>query len=195
MTENNRLKKVLDGLRKMLSQNSDIKNIEIETNFISIKNGKKDIIATLFYVFGLLITPTVLLTMEIIKSQSFYTVILLLLVIFLFGKDFLKILKSETTLTINFLEKNILVEKSNGIFGKYLPKHLITFDSINKSELIEKSISHKYGSTRWRELTIFDKINKKIILTSFKTDYPESYVGQKIKLLIDTIIWTEKQKK
>ncbi len=195
MTENLRLNKVLVGLKKILSQNPDFKNIEIETNFILIKNGRKDIVGTIFYFIVILIVPTVLLIVEVTKNESYYTLILLTLFLYLFGRDFIKILQSETTLCINLLEKNILVEKSNGIFGKYLSKHQIPFEDICKSEFIDKVVHHKYSSTRWNELTITNKSNKKIILTSFNSKYPESYIGSKIKLLIDTIIWTEKQKR
>jgi hypothetical protein len=189
-----RLDKAINGLSKILGRHSDFKNIKIENDTILIDNNKPELFGTILYLAVVLLIPAGLLLYEIVTKKDFYFSLFLLPVfLFLFGRDLFKMIRGDTVLLINLKDKFIVVENINKVFSRYYPKRKILFTDILKVELIEKAVHSKYRATRWTELTMVDTNNEKYILTNFSNKYPESMIAQKVKFLFDVLIWTEKK--
>ena len=103
-----------------------------------------------------------------------------------------KLLRGNTTLTINFKEKYIQADNALTKLKKIFPNKIISFSEIRKVELKEKSISWRQ---QWFQLLVYDKHNNSFVLTDFSMTYPESLIADKVKFLLEVIIWTEKQNK
>jgi len=100
-----------------------------------------------------------------------------------------KMVRSNVRLRVSLKNKELTVENNNGIFKRYFPTQILPFQEISKVEIIDKAVHSKYNATRWKELTVFCKNEKKYILASFDEKYPDSLIAQKVKLLFDVIIW------
>lgn len=72
--------------------------------------------------------------------------------------------RSNVRLQISLKNKELAIENNNGIFKRYLPKQTLTFDEILRAEIIEKAVHSKYSTTRWNEVVVFSKNEKKYIL-------------------------------
>ncbi|MBS0645998.1 MAG: hypothetical protein JSR97_05355 [Verrucomicrobia bacterium] len=196
MVTKTRLDKAITGLKKILERHQDFKSIKIDKNQISIDNDKSEYWGTILYITVVLLVPTILMIFEIAKTnRPYYSLIVLIAFLLLFGRDLYKMVKSNVCLQINFKDNNLNVENNNGIFKKCFPKQTISFDEISKVEIVDKAVHSKYSATRWKEVTMFNKDKQKFNLASFDEKYPDSFIAQKVKFLFDVIIWTEKNSK
>ena len=93
-------------------------------------------------------------------------------------------------MTINFKEKYIQADNSLTKLKIIFPNKTIPFSEISKVDLKEKSITWRQ---QWFQLLVFDKHNNSFVLTHFSKTYPESLIADKVKFLLEVIIWTEKQ--
>jgi len=193
METKTRLDKAITGLTKILERHNDFKSIKIEKGTILIGDSKPEFWGTIFYIAIVLLLPTILMIYEIAnKKEIYFSIIVLILFLFLFGRDLHKMVRSNVTLQINLKKKELTVENNNGIFKRYFPTQTMSFNEISKAEIIDKAVRSKYSATRWKELTVVGKNQKKYILASFDEKYPSSLIAQKVKFLFDVIIWTEK---
>ena len=196
MATNTRLDKAIIGLKKILERYQDFKNITIDNNQILVNNNKPEYWGTFFYIAVVLLLPTILMMFEIAyKSRPYYSIIVLIAFLLLFGRDLYKMVRNNVSLKINFKDHNLDIENNNGVFKRFFTRQTISFDEISKVEIVNKAVHSKYSATRWKEVTIFNKKKQKFILASFDEKYPDNLIAQKVKFLFDVIIWTGKNSK
>ena len=87
------------------------------------------------------------------------------------------------------------VENNHLLLKKIIKIKQFCFDEISKTELVEKSIKHKYNTSKWLRLNIKDRKGNKHILTDFKSDYPDNRLAYDVKFIIEAIISECKCKK
>ena len=189
METKTRLDKAINGLHEIVRRNKKQNQFIFTKDTIIIDNSSSELGAIILLSIILLI-PIGLILYYFAVDKTNLIVLLLLVSELLLVHDFYKLLRGNTTLTINFKEKYIGADNTFTSLKQIFPSNKIPFSEINKIDLKETSISWQQ---QWLQLLAFDKHNKKIVLTDFSKVYPESFIATKVKFLIDVIIWTEKQ--
>ena len=193
MNPNTRLDKTINGLQELVRRHKKLNTFQVSKNTIIINNLKPQILGTIFYVTVLLLLPAGLLVYYLLVDKTNSAIFWLFLFEILFTYNLYKIVRGNTSLTIDFKAKQFEIENNDGLFKKWFLKKIVLFSDIVEVQLKETSIASKYSRTVWLRITATDKVDRKIIFTDLNNDYPESYIAKKIKFLIDVIIWTEKQ--
>ena len=162
--------------------------IQFENEILKINYSRFELWATLFYVIFIIIVPIGFLIYEIIYENDYFTIGLLVIYISIFIFLLRKITLGGNTLEINLKEKYFATENNHVLFKNVFKPKKINFREVVKSELIEKTIKHKYTTSKWLRLSINDKNGKKYILTDFQNDYPENSIAQSVKSFVDVCI-------
>ncbi len=184
-----RLDKAINGLNEIVQRNKKQDKFIFSNDKIIIDNSSPQLGAILLIVLMLLL-PIGLILYYLLADKASSIIFLLLLLEIIFVNDFYKLLRGSTTLTINFKDKYIQADNALSRLKQIFPSKTIPFSEISKVDLHEKSISWQQ---QWFQLTCFDKKSNTILLTDFSKTYPESLIADKVKFLIDVIIWTQKQ--
>ena len=191
MATKTRLDKAINGLNVIVERNNkQDKFIFLKDNII-IDNSSSQNVAILL-ISLILLLPIGLILYYLQADNATSIIFWLLLLEILFINDFFKLLRGNTTLTINFKGKYIQADNALTKLKKIFPNKIISFSEISKVELKEKSISWRQ---QWFQLLVYDKYNNSFVLTDFSKTYPESLIADKVKFLLEVIIWTEKQNK
>ena len=189
MATKTRLDKAINGLNEIVERNNKQDKFIFSKDNIIIDNSSSQNGAILLISLILLLPIGLILYYSQADNASSIIFWLLLLEI-IFINDFYKLLRGNTTLTINFKEKYIQADNALTKLKKIFPTKTIPFSEISKVNLKEKSISWRQ---QWFQLLVFDKHNNSFVLTDFSKIYPESLIADKVKFLLEVIIWTEKQ--
>jgi len=193
MATKTRLEKAINGLTELVARHNKQEQIKISKDTIIIANNSSQFWGTIFYLTLIVLLPAGLLVYYLISDKTNSTIVWLLLLELIFVYQLYKMLLGDTVLIINIQEKYFQADNINGVFKRFFTSKKISFSEITKVELNEKSVSSKGGAIRWLQLSVFDKELHKIALTDFNNNYPESFIAEKVKFLIDVIIWTEKR--
>lgn len=162
--------------------------IQFENNILRINDNRSELWGTLLYVIFIIIVPIGFLTYEILYKNDYLTIGLLILCISIFIFQLKKIILGGNTLKINIKEKYFVIENNHILFKNILKSRKIDFEEVAKSELIEKTIKHKFNTSKWLRLSIKDKKGKKYILTDFENNYPENSIAQDVKNVLEASI-------
>ena len=189
MATKTRLDKAINGLNEIVQRNKKQDKFIFSSDQLIIDNSSPQLGAILLISLMLLL-PIGLVLYYLLADKSSSIIFWLLLLEIIFINNFYKLLRGQTTLTINFKEKYIQADNALTRLKKIFPTKIIPFSEISKVDLREKSISWRQ---QWFQLTAFDMDTNPIVLTDFSKAYPESFIATKVKFLIDVIIWTEKQ--
>ncbi|MEZ4876855.1 MAG: hypothetical protein R2805_04810 [Flavobacterium sp.] len=162
--------------------------IQFENNILKINDNRSELWGTLLYVIFIIIVPIGFLTYEILYKNDYLTIGLLILCISIFIFQLKKIILGGNTLKINIKEKYFVIENNHILFKNILKSRKIDFEEVAKSELIEKTIKHKFNTSKWLRLSIKDKKGKKYILTDFENNYPENSIAQDVKNVLEASI-------
>lgn len=162
--------------------------VQLENNVLRINDNRSELWVTLLYVIFLIIVPVGFLINEIIYNKDYWTIGLLILCISIFIYQLNKIIVGGNTLEINIKEKYFAVENNHVLFKNILKSEKISFEDVDRNELIEKTIKHKFSTSKWLRLSINDKNGNKYVLTDFEDNYPENSIAQDVKNVIDAII-------
>ena len=136
--------------------------IQFENNILRINDNRSELWGTLLYVIFIIIVPIGFLTYEILYKNDYLTIGLLILCISIFIFQLKKIILGGNTLKINIKEKYFVIENNHILFKNILKSRRIDFEEVAKSELIEKTIKHKFNTSKWLRLSIKDKKGKNI---------------------------------
>lgn len=189
MATKTRLDKAINGLNEIVQRNKKQDKFIFSSDKLIIDNRSPQLGAILLILLMLLL-PIGLILYYLLADKASSIIFWLLLLEIIFVNDFYKLLHGSTTLTINFKEKYIQADNALSRLKQIFPRKTIPFSEISKVDLREKSISWQQ---QWFQLICFDKESNTIVLTDFSKTYPESLIADKVKFLIDVIIWTEKQ--
>ena len=189
MATKTRLDKAINGLKEIVQRNKKQDKFIFSNDKLIIDNSSTQFAAILLISLMLLL-PIGLILYYLLADNTSSIVFWLLLLEIIFVNDFYKILRGSTTLTINFEEKYVQADNSLPRLKRIFPTKTIQFSEISKIVLKEKAISWQQ---QWFQLSAYDKNDKIIVLTDFSKAYPESIIADKVRFLIDVIIWTEKQ--
>jgi len=162
--------------------------IQFENNILRINDNRSELWGTLLYVIFIIIVPIGFLTYEILYKNDYLTIGLLILCISIFIFQLKKIILGGNTLKINIKEKYFVIENNHILFKNILKSRKIDFEEVAKSELIEKTIKHKFNTSKWLRLSIKDKKGRKYILTDFENNYPENSIAQDVKNVLEASI-------
>ncbi|MCA0349792.1 MAG: hypothetical protein LCH35_11095 [Bacteroidetes bacterium] len=162
--------------------------IQFKNNILKINDNRSELWGTLLYVIFIIIVPIGFLTYEILYKNDYLTIGLLILCISIFIFQLKKIILGGNTLKINIKEKYFVIENNHILFKNILKSRKIDFEEVAKSELIEKTIKHKFNTSKWLRLSIKDKKGKKYILTDFENNYPENSIAQDVKNVLEASI-------
>ena len=191
MATKTRLDKAINGLNVIVERNNkQDKFIFLKDNIIIDNSSSQNVAILLISLILLLPIGLILYYLQADNASSIIFWLLLLEILFI--NDFFKLLRGNTTLTINFKGKYIQADNALTKLKKIFPNKIISFSEISKVELKEKSISWRQ---QWFQLLVYDKYNNSFVLTDFSKTYPESLIADKVKFLLEVIIWTEKQNK
>ena len=189
MATKTRLNKAINGLNDIVQRNKKQNKFIFSSDKLIIDNSSPQ--------FGAIVTISLMLLLPIgivlyylLADKASSIILWLLLLEIIFVNDFYKILRGNTTLTINFKEKYIQADNALTRLKKIFPTKTILFSEISKVDLKERSISWQQ---QWFQLVAFDKHNNTSVLTDFSKTYPESLIADKVKFLLEVIIWSEKQ--
>ena len=193
MTTKSRLDKAINGLQEIVTRHKKQDKFQISKDKIIINSNKPELWGTVFYLALLILLPAGIIIYYLFVDKSDPIIFWLLLFDVVFIYNLYKLIRGSTILTIDINKKYFQVENINALFKKFFPAKKVPFSDIVNSDLLEKSISSKYSSTRWLQLVVEDKEKNKIVLTDLSEKYPESFIARKVKFFVDVIIWTEKQ--
>lgn len=184
-----RLDKAISGLKEIVHRNRKQDKFIFSSDRLVINNSSRQLGAILLILLMLLL-PLGLMLYYLVADKASTIIFWLLLLEIIFVNDFYKLIRGSTTLTINFKDKYIQADNALSRLKQVFPSKTIPFSEISKVDLKEKSISWQQ---KWFQLCCIDKENNTIVLTDFSKTYPESLIADKVKFLIDVIIWTEEQ--
>ena len=185
---NDKIEHAVIRLTKNIERHNKHDLIQFENEILRINDNRSEIWATLSYVIFIIIVPIAFLIYEIIYNNDYFTIGLLILCISIFIFLLRKIIVGGNTLEINVKEKYFATENNHILFKSILKPKKINFEEVAKSELIEKTIKHKFSTSKWLRLSISDKKGTKYILTDFQDDYPEDSIAQSVKNFVDVCI-------
>jgi hypothetical protein len=191
MATKTRLDKAINGLSEIVQRNKRQDKVRVSSDKMIIDNSSPQIGAILL-ISLILLLPVGLILYYILSDNSSSIVFWSLLLEIIFVNDFYKLLRGNTTFTIDFNQRYIQAESSLTRLRQIFTTKTIPFSEIREVVLKEKSISWQQ---QWFQLAVYDKENKTIALTDFSKVYPESIIADKVKFLIEVIIWAEKQNK
>jgi len=189
MATKTRLDKAINGLNEIVQRNKKQGKFIFSSDKLIIDNSSPQL-GAIFLILLMLLLPIGLILYYLSADKVSSIIFWLLLLEIIFVNNFYKILRGSTTLTINFKDKYIQADNALSRLKQIFPSKKIPFSEISKVDLKEKSISWQQ---QWVQLICFDKESNTIVLTDFSKAYPESLIADKVKFLIDVIIWTEKQ--
>jgi hypothetical protein len=195
MRPNTRLDKAINGLHELVQRHNKQAKFKITKDYITIEANGPQFWETIFYVSVILLLPSGILGYYLLTDNTNTIIFWLLLFEILYGYDLWKLTKGNTLLTIDFTTKQFRIENINGIFKSWFKNRSIAFDELTEVYLKEKSILSKHERIVWLQLTGTDKQKNSIVFTDMSSDYPESFIAKKVKLLFDIIIRTQKQNK
>jgi uncharacterized membrane protein len=162
-------------LKRFWRNTKALKILQLTITRFFVNNSKPEYWGTCFYISVVLLLPIILMIFEITnKSRPYFSLIILIAFLFIFGRDLYKMVSSNVSLQINLKDNSLNVENNNGIFKRFYKKQTISFAEISKVEIFNKAVHSKYSATRWKEVTMFNKSEQKIILASFDEKYPDS---------------------
>jgi len=184
----NKVENAITRLCRNSKKNNTENLVQIENNILKINHESTELWGTLIFIIFLIILPIGILIHQIIFNFDYLTIGLLILTISILIFQLLKIVKGGTKLEINTNEKYVKVENNHLLFKKIITVKQFNFDEISKTELVEKSIKHKYRTSKWLRLNLSDRKGNKHILTDFNSNYPNSSLAHDVKYLIDAII-------
>lgn len=178
----------ISRLNKNVERHKKLELIQFEDGILRINDNRSELWATLLYLIFIIIIPIGFVIYEIVIGNDYWTIGLLILCISLFIYQLKKIMIGGTSLKINIKENYFEVENNHILFKSVLKSKKINFKDVAKSELTEKSIKHKFRTSKWLRLSIHNKDGEKYILTDFQNDYPESSIAQDVKQVVDATI-------
>jgi hypothetical protein len=190
MANKTRVDKAVNGLNKIVQRGNKQEQFIFADDKLTIGNSSSQLGGILLLLLLLLLPIGAIVFFLMLHDQS--PIIPLLVLEGILVHIFYKALRGNTVLTINFREKYIQADNLDTRLEKIFPTKTIPFSEIKKVALKEKRVS---TSIKWIQLSISDTDDSLIVLTNFSTIYPESLIADKVKFLIDVIIWTEKQDK
>lgn len=191
MATKTRLDKAINGLSEIVQRNKRQDKFRVSSDKFIIDNSSPQFGAILL-ISLILLLPVGLILYYLLTDDASSIVFWSLLLEIIFVNDFYKLLRGNTTFTIDFNQRYIQAENAFTRLKQIFPTKTIPFSEIREVVLKEKYISWQQ---QWFQLAVHDKENKTIALTDFSKVYPESLIADKVKFLIDVIIWTEKQNK
>lgn len=191
MATKTRLDKAINGLSDIVQRNKRQDKFRVSSDKFIIDNSSPQSGAILL-ISLILLLPLGLILYYLLSDNASSIVFWSLLLEIIFVNDFYKLLRGNTTFIIDFNQGYIQAENALTILKQVFPTKTIPFSEIREVVLKEKSISWQ---KQWFQLAVLDKENKTTALTDFSKAYPESLIADKVKFLIDVIIWTEKQNK
>lgn len=190
MTTKTRLEKAINGLNEIVNRDNMQAKFIFSNEKIIINKDSSSQLGAILLITLMLLLPIGLIIYYLIVDKANSIIFWSLLLEIIFIKNFYKLLRGSTTLTIDFKEKFIQTDNSLSALKNIFPNTKIHFSAIEKVDLREKSIS---WPQQWLQLIAFDKDRNQIILTDFQKKYPESFIAEKVKFLFEVIIWTEKK--
>ena len=190
MTTKTRLDKAISGLNEIVDRNNMQNKFIFSKGKIIINRDSSSQLGAILLMTLILILPIGLILYYLLVDKANSIIFWSLLLEILFVNDFYKLLRGNTTLTIDFQGKFIQADNTLTTLKKIFPSRRMHFSEIEKADLKEKSISWQQ---QWLQLIVFDKERNEIILTDFQKKYPESFIAEKMKFLFEVIIWTEKK--
>ena len=190
MATKTRLDKTINGLTEIVNRNNKQDKFIISNEKIIINSDSSSQLGAILLMSIILLLPLGIILYYIIVDNANSNIFWLLLLEILLVNDFYKLLRGNTTLTIDFKGKFIQADNTITTLKKIFSGTSINFSKIENVALKEKAISWQQ---KWFQLVVFDKDNNAIVLTDFQKSYPESLIAEKVKFLLEVIIWTEKQ--
>ena len=190
MATKTRLDKAINGLTEIVNRNNKQDKFIISNEKIIINSDSSSQLGAILLMSIILLLPLGIILYYIIVDNANSNIFWLLLLEILLVNDFYKLLRGNTTLTIDFTGKFIQADNTITTLKKIFSGTSINFSKIENVALKEKAISWQQ---KWFQLVVFDKDNNAIVLTDFQKSYPESLIAEKVKFLLEVIIWTEKQ--
>jgi len=190
MATKTRLDKAINGLTEIVNRNNKQDKFIISNEKIIINSDSSSQLGAILLMSIILLLPLGIILYYIIVDNANSNIFWLLLLEILLVNDFYKLLRGNTTLTIDFKGKFIQADNTITTLKKIFSGTSINFSKIENVALKEKAISWQQ---KWFQLVVFDKDNNAIVLTDFQKSYPESLIAEKVKFLLEVIIWTEKQ--
>jgi len=190
MATKTRLDKAINGLTEIVNRNNKQDKFIISNEKIIINSDSSSQLGAILLMSIILLLPLGIILYYIIVDNANSNIFWLLLLEILLVNDFYKLLRGNTTLTIDFKGKFIQADNTITTLKKIFSGTSINFSKIENVALKEKAISWQQ---KWFQLVVFDKGNNAIVLTDFQKSYPESLIAEKVKFLLEVIIWTEKQ--
>ena len=190
MATETRLDKAINGLNEIVKRNNKQDKFIFSNGKIIINSDSSSQLAAILLMSLILLLPIGIILYYVIVDNVNSNIFWLLLLEILFVNDFYKLLRGSTTLTIDFKGKFIQADNTLITLKKIFPGTNIRFSRIESVLLKEKAISWQQ---KWFQVIVFDKDNNPIVLTDFQKNYPESLLAEKVKFLLEVIIWTENQ--
>ena len=190
MATKTRLDKAINGLTEIVNRNNKQDKFIISNEKIIINSDSSSQLGAILLMSIILLLPLGIILYYIIVDNANSNIFWLLLLEILLVNDFYKLLRGNTTLTIDFKGKFIQADNTITTLKKIFSGTSINFSKIENVALKEKAISWQQ---KWFQVIVFDKDNNPIVLTDFQKSYPESLIAEKVKFLLEVIIWTEKQ--
>jgi len=190
MATKTRLDKAINGHTEIVNRNNKQDKFIISNEKIIINSDSSSQLGAILLMSIILLLPLGIILYYIIVDNANSNIFWLLLLEILLVNDFYKLLRGNTTLTIDFKGKFIQADNTITTLKKIFSGTSINFSKIENVALKEKAISWQQ---KWFQLVVFDKGNNAIVLTDFQKSYPESLIAEKVKFLLEVIIWTEKQ--
>lgn len=191
MATKTRLDKAINGLSEIVQRNKRHDKFRVSSDKFIIDNSSPQFGAILLISLILLLLVGFILY-YLLSDNASSTVFWLLFVEIIFVNDLYKLLRGNTTFTIDFNQRYIQAENSLTRLKSIFPTKTISFSEIGEVTLKAKSVSWQQ---QWFQLAVHSKDNNTIAITDFSKAYPESIIADKVKFLIEVIIWTEKQNK
>lgn len=191
MATKTRLDKAINGLSEIVQRNKRQDKFHVSSDKFIIDNSSPQIGAILL-ISLILLLPVGLILYYLLSDNASSIVFWSLLLEIIFVNDFYKLLRGNTNFTIDFNQRYIQAENSLTRLKNIFPTKTIPFSEIGDVTLKDKSISWQQ---QWFQLAVHSNDNKAIAMTDFSKAYPESIIAEKVKFLLEVIIWTEKQNK
>lgn len=194
MRPNTRLDKTINGLAEIVKRHNLQDKYVVSKSAVILYNGTPQFWGTVAYIFIGILLPAAFAVYYFIVDRTNSLTFLLPLVVLTLSYQLYKMVRGNTVLTIDFIQKIFRTEHVNSVFKHWFENKTIAFSDLTNVELKNKFVSSGKGhSTYWLQLIGIDKREQKIVLTDFSDKYPHDIIAKKIKLLAGVIIWTEKQ--
>lgn len=193
MTDHSRLDKALRGFKGTIEAYGRQKYIYVDDEKIIISYDRIGIGMTVLFLTILVILPVCILIYFVLIADANSTILLALLVIAWVAFEANKTIKVSNISTINIKSRYIKTEKPNKFLIRFFPPQQVAFSDIVSVDLMDVKINPESVNS-WKLLSVTDINKKKVVLNEFNGNFPDGLIASQVKLIIEVIIWGERQK-